>query len=725
MSDNVVDFTKYVSDIEAKAILLPDFQREFVWRDEDMQKKLVASVLARMPIGSVLMLKSQKDDYSSKLIGCNTKVDTSTIGDNVRFLLDGQQRMTVLTNVFSNVIHEQYTKVSELVSPTLKKRFFLKIPKWTPELKGSYDIFGVYDLRFPYQEPNTTYPDFLSGDVYDQIECISFTDKNRDNEPFNPKTKLSTNLDTFCITQKDSYLVPLYLLIPTKTYRPQMKVRYNNTIDLIADQIQKSIFNDYLEKVAAGKKEDFINNFFDITEIEDIENRDEAQYEHEAVEDKLKDRKMSWARDLQTYLQACIERIILNEVVVEENQRERAIDIYENMNRGGVSLNTFDLIMARVAKVSTDNFFTRMIKFMDKKKDYPRSVLPAEIDAVLGDQIDAKKYNACLETRCYNTLKNEVNTNFISVFLNVLSMYCHNPSFSQAEFKLDYIKQGKILSLTPSEINDNAEKIWTAVDRGLFFLQTRCGIRSIQELNYRLFLMLVSTVFIKDEYFERKDIHDKLEALYWASIFSGEYDRNQNDVILRHLKRFFNSLDGSEDFSWIASLKDGVLEAQNFSDEKLLLMEKAGDDRIPKVVLRNFICQYLLSQTYDDMFESGKIISVFCKEGDSLEAHHIIPLGSVKKIGESTKGLRDNNAHICNSPLNFVYITSQANSIISDKSLTDYINDVRDEARSELHLNGYHSVTDADTDEKIKALLHTRYCDLKGDIKKEISKLLA
>ena len=111
MSTNKTDFKDVIRKIENFSILLPDFQREFVWRDEDQQKQIVASVLARMPIGSVLLLKSKPDDYSSKKIGCKSPVDTSKLKSEVEFLLDGQQRITVLTNVFSNIIHDQCENV--------------------------------------------------------------------------------------------------------------------------------------------------------------------------------------------------------------------------------------------------------------------------------------------------------------------------------------------------------------------------------------------------------------------------------------------------------------------------------------------------------------------------------------------------------------------------------------------------------------------------------------
>lgn len=148
-SANISDFKEIVRDIDNKKILLPDFQRDFVWKDEERQKKIVASVLTKMPIGSILLLQSSADEYCSKVIGKNAELDASDIVGNVDFLLDGQQRITVLTNVFSNVIHDNCPKVSELISQSLKRRFFLRIPKWFDVYEGrELDLFGVKDLSF-------------------------------------------------------------------------------------------------------------------------------------------------------------------------------------------------------------------------------------------------------------------------------------------------------------------------------------------------------------------------------------------------------------------------------------------------------------------------------------------------------------------------------------------------------------------------------------------------
>ena len=64
MENQRLDFGEIVRKIAEDKMLLPDFQRGFVWKDEE-QRKIVASVLAKMPIGSILLLKSKPDEYAS------------------------------------------------------------------------------------------------------------------------------------------------------------------------------------------------------------------------------------------------------------------------------------------------------------------------------------------------------------------------------------------------------------------------------------------------------------------------------------------------------------------------------------------------------------------------------------------------------------------------------------------------------------------------------------
>lgn len=171
------------------------------------------------------------------------------------------------------------------------------------------------------------------------------------------------------------------------------------------------------------------------------------------------------------------------------------------------------------------------------------------------------------------------------------------------------------------------------------------------------------------------------------------------------------------------SISANVLKMTNFSDKDLLLMNKVNEDRYPKPVLRNFMCQYLLSGTYMDMFDETKKISVFCEDADTLEAHHIIPLGSAKKVGEITADIRKNPRHICNSPLNFVYITKAANKDISDDALDAYEKKIQPAAKAALFISSY-TPASHDTEIKVRGLLESRYSMMQGTISGEINDLL-
>lgn len=82
----------------------------------------------------------------------------------------------------------------------------------------------------------------------------------------------------------------------------------------------------------------------------------------------LDNRKDIWVDSMKIYLDSCVKTVYLSQIRVSASQRGRAIDIYENLNMGGVSLNTFDLIMARVAKVDKKNFLQRSKKVLRVQK---------------------------------------------------------------------------------------------------------------------------------------------------------------------------------------------------------------------------------------------------------------------------------------------------------------------------------------------------------------------
>lgn len=705
---NISDLTELIKQIEANEILLPDFQRDFVWKDVERQKQLVSSVLARMPIGSILLLQSSNPkELSSKALGRKQTINTGELDGNIEYLLDGQQRMTVLTNVFSNAIFQGLTSVNELVAPSaLKRRFFIKLPKW--QSNDDDDIFGFRSLTFPI-ENLTENPTYLSGDILPTLEVIEFNKKDKKAfNPFIPDDKIKPNeLAKFCIKKDNYYLIPLYLMASNDKKNGNKKSRIKELIkdDYLSDMkdqydsLSKDEQNKFIEKYEGDPDED--NEFKSVIGL---------TFE-------------TWWSSFESYLTACITKIIMNQIIVSEAQRGRAIDIYENLNRGGISLNAFDLVTAKVAVVSSESLSHRLIKYILEPSEIDRSVVPECMDTEISK---LKDYNASLNLGCYNEENNTIAKKYLDAFLDIVSLRCYNPDFIPSEYKVDYVKQDKILDINPKDIDKNVGVACKGIDRACFFLQTRCGIRKLSEINNLFILILLACIFIRDNWFHNKKVHDLLEAWYWCVIFSGEFDKDQNKNFIKNIQLLVKTLTHQQDVNWLKEMKSKILKVQDYSDKKLLLYEKIDNERYPKKNLIDYICQYFLSKTYRSMFDNEEVISVFSEnvksEGTLLEAHHIIPLGSVKKIGQVSKTLRKNPRSIYNSPLNFIYITKKDNNAISDKSINDYIQYITPEAKKSLMLTRFKN--DEYTEEDVKDFLSERFDNIEGSICERVGQLL-
>ncbi len=722
----ITNFASLIDKIENRRILLPHFQRDFVWKDEEMQCKLIASVLAKMPIGSILLLQGQKGEYLSREIGKSKAVNNEDIPQEVDYLLDGQQRVTVLTNVFSNVIFDDKDqRFQNLIKPyALKKRFFLVLPKWTDidNNPDTDDLFNIHTLVFPF-DCEKDEPNYLSGSILKYIKAIPFT--NSDQNPYSPSYDPSTSLTKFCVSQSDGYYIPLYLLIESGKDDQKRKINltFASTMDEIAGLIAQEINDGIINKIIGS---DECNNFieqifgsYDHGDIQKIKNGDD-----ELRKKLLNGLQKYWCDQMKRFLMSCIREMKLTRIHVSAKDRARAIDIYENLNRGGVSLNTFDLIMARVATVDTEkSFFDTITEEMMKNRMYSTDVVSDAIKGTLITRLNntINPYNATKDMGCYDSKKNEISKSYINTLLDVLGLYKGNSGFCIDGFKVEQMKKEFILNIDADFISKKCKDIINAIDKALFFFQTRCGIRSIDEIHYNLMLVLVATIMLEPEY-NKKDYHDLLEAWYWSSLFSGEYEVNQNQRMIMDLNLVLKTFMKDQDTAWINERKDKVLSKDFYSDKQLWLMERVQTaGRLPKSTMRYYVCQYYLSKSYHCMFASeGFEISAFYD--GALEAHHIIPLGSVTSIGQSSKLIRDNESSICNCPVNFAYITKEENNAIGAKDLSQYIGCMTAESKNALQIPPF--TKDELTEDKIKQFLSTRFDQLQGDIKNRINKCL-
>jgi hypothetical protein len=117
-----------LDDVRAGKLVIPDFQRDFVWTRKQVEE-LLNSVINRYFIGTLLLLESPTSNlrFAPRLI-LGVEADPKT-HPTISYVLDGQQRLTSLFYAFL----EPSVSLQDEILPT---RFFLN-------LNGCQEVVGV------------------------------------------------------------------------------------------------------------------------------------------------------------------------------------------------------------------------------------------------------------------------------------------------------------------------------------------------------------------------------------------------------------------------------------------------------------------------------------------------------------------------------------------------------------------------------------------------------
>ena len=510
----MMNLKKKIEKIENHEILIPDFQRGFVWKDLEMQKRLIASVLAKLPIGSILLLDGDPKEFQSKKIG---RKNTFIVEGNEtkQYLLDGQQRMTVLTNVFSNTILKD-GRLSELISISLKNRFFLQMPP----CRGyeNNDLFGLNSFIFPFDPKEE--PNFLAHQVYESI----IVETSVNHEVLSSDFKLDSldverNIVNYCTKDAQTTKIPLVLLGNSKG-----NVLIKNIVGQIADfreEYLAKLINSYFREENPEDIDKFIEAISNLNDKTYIDRFHRSRDEALGVLSKL---KSIWEKEMTDYLFSTIEDLNLSKIEVPNSQRARAIDIYENLNKGGVTLSTFDLIVAKTAQIDSVSLTEKIINEISCNK---------EIVEILPNVKYVHDKSMLFESMgLYNDRRNEFSSTFLNVFLNLLSITVITKNNNDSKVNLSYVKREAVLNLKPQEIHENYIDVIKGIKRAMLFMHARLGIRKISDIKYEHVLLNLSRVFINDLWWNNNRVFNKLEYWYWIVVFSGAYDKDQSSQMV-------------------------------------------------------------------------------------------------------------------------------------------------------------------------------------------------
>lgn len=181
------EISSFNTNFKENKLLIPIFQREYVWKNEQILK-LLNSIYQQNPIGYVIIWKTIYDkniDSNTSLINSIfPKTEEHTENTECEYILDGQQRLTTLS-IIAN-LDKILNNINEYEKPV--KNIFSMFKDI---------VFDLEDEQFKIHKKNIEKFLFLHEISNTQKELISFKkfeDKNEENNILSLRQKLNLAL---------------------------------------------------------------------------------------------------------------------------------------------------------------------------------------------------------------------------------------------------------------------------------------------------------------------------------------------------------------------------------------------------------------------------------------------------------------------------------------------------------------------------------------------------
>jgi len=697
-----------------KKLVLPNFQRDFVWPVEK-QRTLLASFISGLPIGNILILGGSKDDFAARDLCLPNSLEPH---DDCQYLLDGQQRISTLRNIFSDLFfgNKDWKDIWSLLPNQLRYRWFINL-----DLKDDdVDFLGYKDLIFDSQYLNEIEPNVISNSLV--FEKILKQGKQWYHPGFsvekNGKFLQEREKRIEIINQATSNKkIPLYEIINFS------KLELGELHTMVLEKIATNRLSDLKLEVSENNKE--INRILisiepDIEQV--VKNGDKNEIEILWMKLSLK-----WANDVKEYLSKLRERKIAS-INLPKGKHNRAFAIFETINKGGTPLDEYDLIVAKAARDrDLEPLTQRIISNLEHNISIPASVT-YRVHGEKPKNLSTSGLGLYDDKKLEKLTKNQV--------LNLLSIFSHL-DYGKDTIEPYHIKRQKQLELNEKQINKNLKEVVDSIRRTMAFLNIRCGIVKLSELPYKLMFLPIAYCLKDNKIWKTNNLLDKIEYWYWASLFGGHYRDNQNTKAVKDIISLYRWV--KDDGKGFESRYDNIFEAEKYSDQKTLnlaLMNNDDDIKPPNSISKG-ILQYVLSnQPVDFLNEQIKITAWFASEEKEfqydgkteklkLNDHHIFPLGAATNLKQSSAELRKDKKAYLNSPLNRTFISSVANRILKDYSPSKYLKFLTEKAPLSHSISANFPSEKNYSDEDCIKMLNERFDKLKEDVKKELSRLVS
>lgn len=711
-------------DNKANKIVLPDFQRPLEWKT-DKQRRLLASCLVDLSIGSLLFLEGSKEDFPARKIGISKSAHI-TPDSECYYLLDGQQRLTSVRSFFTDFFDDKDWKdVFDGIFPQLRCRWFLQL-----NAENGEDVFGYQKLRFENRM------DYIEPDGILHLVVSKTLFKTKTADWWHPDFA-ATEFENACA---DETLIPLYKLSSI------LQDKNNNTIRRIIKRISErrraDIDTELSELCRAGTIDDvrqYIRGFLGDSVNERLASTEDKGILQTEFKDDLDNLRADWQAEIFKYCESIWEHKISLMILAKE-QVGRAIATFTAINEGGQKLSTFDLIVAKAAK----NSEVKSLPIRISEKAEENTSIPSSLVTT------APSHWALTQTGAVQD--NSIEKWFQDTFINMISGLAwseYDPANCTAfieKLHPDHFKSASQLSLTCEQINATTDIALKSLQRAVAFLQFRCGIVAGSDLHYQLMILPIAFSLLHETVWSEKSKVDKLESWYWTSLFSGAYREGQNERCYNDIMMLTDwlcsEMPSDETKREVQRRKDQMFQQSNYCDEATFT--RADDADTVPTAMHNACLQYVLSTNPpdflpSDIFRKFKLHPWVVAQNTSramkvdgseevidlrLADHHIFPLGASIKIGESSSAIRKKKEHPLNSPMNRTYISATANRLISDEMPSVYFPQIMEIAK-DFHFVATHIANDFENvnDAFFRSLLKERYDKFTTAVRTEIENL--
>ena len=621
---------KIMEDINKEKLLLPHFQRDYDWKP-DKQKELIASFLYDVPIGSILILENKKADMTTNMITKTIgykKPNQSNKTTAQSYLMDGQQRLTTLKAVFDDFFKESTEDLFDKLYFNLKNRWFLKL--------------NIFDENNDIEESrlkiildlikNEEISDNRSlSDVKELITQKKIT-KKRTQDPFHPDKIKNKPEDFRHYLQKNQFL-PLFLIFSTIERSSPLARKYKELLTEPTEKIFKEKWFEEVRKKQKNKKR-FIKILKEYDISIDLENSEE-----------IKKESKQWAGYIYDTLRHFLTEKRKLSIITYGDSFSKAVEAFTAMNKGGVPLSTFDIIVAKYAALSHEKLLKDRIeeKFKEICKKYIK-LLP---------QIDTDKiFNHFSKDKSKDT------QSFYNLYLNMLGILSVKENLPSQ----DCIKEKNKLSLTKDDINDQTDGAITSIALAFKFLSGYCGISKVTDVSYQLMILPIAKN-LYDKYDKNKELTNqdisKIFYWYWVSIFGGRYREKQNSRSIEDIKNLFNLLENDDDKK-ITPIEN-IFKNKEYSDFESLKNQETAS-------LKNSILQFISINSI-----LGKYLNRFEKvveklQNKSFEESHLISIDDYNKKRGNINKIKRGKKHYINSVFNLAFLLKEKNRFDRSKS---------------------------------------------------------